>query len=54
MKVYVTNKSITLAGKSWEIRRKLAEYAAQHATLADWISSVQGSARPKPGLRLIK
>ncbi|WP_409297956.1 Z-ring formation inhibitor MciZ [Peribacillus sp. SCS-26] len=54
MKVYVTDKSVTMAGKSWEIRRKLAEYAAQHANLSDWISSVQGSARQKPGLKLIK
>jgi hypothetical protein len=37
MKVYVHEKGITLTGKAWEIKRKLAEYARHFETVKAWI-----------------
>lgn len=39
MKIYVREKSVTLVGKSWEIRRKLAEYASTYKYVLDWINA---------------
>jgi hypothetical protein len=45
MKIYVHDRGITLAGKGWEIKRKLKEYSAQHKLVKDWVNSVKKSNR---------
>lgn len=36
MKIYVTNKGITLVGKAWEITNKLKQYRKQFQTIREW------------------
>ncbi len=45
MKIYVHVQGITLAGKAWEIRRKLKEYGNKHELVKDWIDAVNKSVR---------
>jgi len=45
MKIYVHDHGITLAGKAWEIKRKLKEYSRQHKLVKDWVYTVNKSAR---------
>jgi hypothetical protein len=40
VKVYVHEKGIVLAGKGWEVLRKLKEYNKQYDTVSDWIQDV--------------
>ncbi|MEH7441780.1 Z-ring formation inhibitor MciZ [Bacillus sp. JJ1122] len=45
MKIYVHDHGITLAGKAWEIKRKLKEYSKQHTLVKDWVNTVKNNAR---------
>jgi hypothetical protein len=39
MNIYVHEKGILLAGKAWEIRKKLKEYAEDYQFISDWVES---------------
>ncbi|PLR99822.1 Z-ring formation inhibitor MciZ [Bacillus sp. T33-2] len=43
MKVYVHEKGIVLAGKAWEVKRKLKEYSRDHMLVQDWVTSVSNT-----------
>ncbi|WP_174734084.1 Z-ring formation inhibitor MciZ [Mesobacillus harenae] len=45
MKIYVHEKGIIIAGKSWEVRRKLREYSKEHKLVKDWIRSTNPDGR---------
>jgi len=40
MKVYVHEKGVILAGKSWEILQKLKEYQKEYETVSNWINDI--------------
>ncbi|HAQ08663.1 MAG TPA: Z-ring formation inhibitor MciZ [Bacillus bacterium] len=44
MKIYVHDNGVTLAGKAWEIKRKLKEYGQEHKLVTDWIKTVNKKA----------
>ncbi len=45
MKIYIGDNSITLAGKAWEIRNKLKEYARMYPYIQAWIQDEKASGR---------
>lgn len=40
MKIYVTEKGITLVGKAWEVTNKLKQYQKQFRTVCEWQNNV--------------
>jgi hypothetical protein len=40
MKIYVHNKGFVLVGKSWEIKRKIAEYRRRYELLEQWVEDM--------------
>lgn len=40
MKTYVTEKSITVTGRAWQVLAILKKYEKQHRTVKQWIDSV--------------
>jgi hypothetical protein len=38
MKIHLHNQGIYMAGKAWEIQRKLKEYSKHYDNVADWIA----------------
>ena len=45
MKIYIGDNRITLAGKAWEIRSKLKEYARLYPYIQDWIEDQKDASR---------
>lgn len=43
MKIYVYNNGFMMAGKAWEIKKKLKEYSSQYKLVKDWTEAVSKS-----------
>lgn len=41
MKIYITEKGITMTGKAWEINAKLKEYRKRYRTIYEWQRSLR-------------
>lgn len=39
MKVYVTNKGVTLVGKAWQVKALLKQYMKRYETVEQWRNS---------------
>lgn len=41
MKIYLFPQAVTMVGKAWEIKAKLAEYSKQFETVQQWLESAE-------------
>ncbi|WP_209122476.1 Z-ring formation inhibitor MciZ [Alkalihalobacillus sp. BA299] len=41
MKVYVTNKGVTIVGKGWQVKTILKQYMKKYETIEQWHKSIK-------------